>query len=216
MCRILSESGTYSVRYVEIVTHARKPTIVQYLHRSFGYDWSCMTSERKKNGSTRRKRVWVIVSIALAVTLGGFYYFYFVATNAAIEHAESFLFRRMTVTQLNSQSEFRHFFVTNRNQVTTEGPVEDSFGNERTNRLLFGSFDVTIEPSLGLGMIINPTEWFQNEEIQIDRIVNFERNDAIGTLRDYVDRSPTRSLLIVIHGFRERFDSALVRECRQR
>ena len=168
-----------------------------------------MSSDKKKNKGARRKRLWVFASIAFVVVLGGFYYFYFVATTAAIEHAENFLFRRMTVTQLSSQSEFRHFFVTNRRQVTDDGPVEDSFGNERTDNLVFGSFDVTIEPSLGLGMIINPTEWFQNEEIQIDRIVKFERDDAIETLRDYVDRSPKRSLLIVIHGFRERFDSAL-------
>ena len=94
-----------------------------------------------------------------------FYYFYFMSTNSITRHAENFMFRRMTVAQLAEQGKYRFFFITNRVQEHAEGLYEESFGANRENKLKFGLFDTTIEPSLGLGMIINPTEWFQNEEI---------------------------------------------------
>jgi len=75
--------------------------------------------------------------------------------------------------------------------------------------LKFGSFDASIEPSLGLGMMINPTSWFQNEEIRLSEIQDFEEEQFVQRLRSYVDNSPGRSLLIVIHGFRDGFDSAM-------
>ena len=90
-------------------------------------------------------------------------------------------------------------------QATTSGRI----GNQRDSALSFGSFDVSIEPSLGLGMIINPTDWFQNEEISLAAIRQQERAAFVQSLRDFVDMSPHRSLLIVINGFRERFESAL-------
>ena len=138
-----------------------------------------------------------------------FYYFYFMSTNSITRHAENFLFRRMTVAQLAEQGKYRFFFITNRVQEHAEGLYEESFGANRENKLKFGLFDTTIEPSLGLGMIINPTEWFQNEEIQLDHIAKLDRQDFVKKLRVVVDESPYRSLLIVVHGFRERFPSAL-------
>jgi len=156
-----------------------------------------------------RKRI-LISALAGVVVLGGwFYYLYFMSTDAAIRHAEAFNFRRMTVSQLANQGEFRHFFITNRSLDEGESPLEVRFTSERSDMLSFGSFDVSIEPSLGLGMIINPTEWFQNEEIQIPAIEQLEQAKFVSQLRQFVDKSPGRSLLIVIHGFRERFPSAL-------
>jgi esterase/lipase superfamily enzyme len=115
----------------------------------------------------------------------------------------------MTVTQLGELGEYRHFFVTNRVLESGDEPREERFGTDKEGSLWFGSFDVTIEPSLGLGMIINPTEWFQNEEIRLSDIRKLEEGMFVERLRRYVDESPRRSLLIVVHGFREGFPSAL-------
>ena len=41
--------------------------------------------------------------------------------------------------------------------------------------LKFGSFDTEIEPTLGIGMIINPTEWFQNQEIKLRNMRALDR-----------------------------------------
>ena len=158
--------------------------------------------------SRLRKRF--LVSLAILSVLGaGFYYFYFVSTEAAVRHAEAFLFSRSTVSRLGEQGQYRHFFITNRRAETTDGPVDERFSAERIPELTYGHFDISIEPSLGLGMMLNPTDWFQNEEIQLDDVVDLGQSAFIDGLRGAVDRSPGRSLLLVVHGFRERFPSAL-------
>jgi esterase/lipase superfamily enzyme len=156
-----------------------------------------------------RKRLLTIL-LALLVLLGGwFYWFYFKSTEAAIRHAESFLFRRMSVSQVDDNGTYRHFYVTNRALESGESPIEDRFAAARGDKLQFGTFDTVLRPSLGLGMIVNATDWFQNEEIQITDISDLDRDSMLQQLREVVDRSSGRSLLIVIHGFRERFPSAL-------
>ena len=159
---------------------------------------------------TRVKRCILIGLLGvLIVASGWFYYLYFMSTDAAIRHAETFLFRRMAETNIGQPGDFRHFFVTNRNQEPGDSSLEERFGSKRTDTLKFGAFDTSIEPSMGLGMLINPTSWFQNEEIRLDDVQQFEKDAFVERLRHYVDRSPARTLLIVIHGFRERFPSAL-------
>ena len=156
-----------------------------------------------------KKRISIAVLGALIIGGIWFYYVYFMSTSAAVRHAEEFLFRRMTVSQLAQQGEYRHFFVTNRVLESGEAPLEDRFTTERQGALGFGYFDTSIEPSLGLGMIINPTDWFQNEEIQLSAIRELDESGFIERLGSYVNDSPKRSLLIVVHGFREGFPSAL-------
>jgi esterase/lipase superfamily enzyme len=159
--------------------------------------------------SHSRKRLLVII-LALLVLLGGwFYWFYFKSPEAAIRHAESFLFRRMAVSQVDAEGTYRHFFVTNRALEAGSGPAEDRFTREHSSELSFGTFDARLRPTLGLGMLLDATDWFQNEEIRISDISQLDKAGMLQALREVVDRSPGRSLLIVIHGFRERFPSAL-------
>ena len=58
-------------------------------------------------------------------------------------------------------------------------------------------------------MVINATDWFQNEQIRLDEVRELERAAFVEKLNKFVEASPARSLLIVVHGFRERFPSAL-------
>lgn len=156
-----------------------------------------------------RKRLLTIL-LALLILLGGwFYWFYFMSTSAAIRHAESFLFRRMTVAQLDDDGMYRHYFVTNREFSDGDDPFEERATSTRIGEPTYGSFDARIRPSVGLGMIINATEWFQNEEIRLSVSRELDQDAFVEDLRQIVDKSPNRSLLIVIHGFRERFPSAL-------
>jgi esterase/lipase superfamily enzyme len=157
---------------------------------------------------TRRR--WLILISLLVVGLGAWFYLaYFAVPGAALERAEAFLFRRMTVAQLGEQGTYRFFFATNRADSGDDVPVLERFGSERTDGLKYGYFDTRIEPNLGLGMLINPTQWFQDEEIRVETVRPLEREDFVAKLSERVEASSRGSLLVVVHGFRERFPSAL-------
>ena len=166
----------------------------------------------QKKSRFKRRLLWGMMLILLALVGAGvwFYYFYFASTDAAIRHAEAFIFRRMTVTQLAEQGTYRFFYITNRRPGQLQAlRVAERFGNEREEHLKFGSFDADIKPSLGLGMLINPTEWFQNEEIRLKNVNTQEQAAFVEQLRTLVQESPHRALLVVVHGFREAYVSAL-------
>ena len=154
---------------------------------------------------------WLFALLALVVLLAVIlsYRAYFSSTNAAIRHAEGFLFRRMSVAQLAEQSGYRFFYASNRVPGTDETDLAERFTPQRQNQLSFGSFDTTIQPSLGLGMLVNPTEWLQNEEIRFDKVQSLAQQDFVKQLREQVEDSPHHAILIVLHGFREGYESAL-------
>ena len=154
----------------------------------------------------RRVLVGLAVIAVIAVTVGSLFQ---VTTQRALDRAEAFEFRRMLVSQLEGGGVYRFFFATNRLFEGEQDNVEDGFGNQREAGLTFGRFDTSIEPSLGIGMLINPTDWFQNEEIQLQDVRTVERDAFIAELSEQVRNSPYTSLLLNINGFRERFPSAL-------
>jgi esterase/lipase superfamily enzyme len=152
----------------------------------------------------------MLIGTALVVlVLVGLVLFFYRPTRLALERAEAFGFRRMLVTRLADQDAYRFFYVTNRRLGSDDGSLEERFDNEREGVLKFGFFDTEIEPTLGLGMIINPTDWFQNEEIQLKQVQPLDKSEFIAKLRQQVQASPLRSILINVNGFRERFPSAL-------
>lgn len=131
------------------------------------------------------------------------------STQEALERAEAFRFRRMLVTRLEEQGGYRFFYATNRRLEDEDGPIEERFASERQGGLTFGRFDTEIEASLGIGMLIDPTDWFQNEEIRLRDVRTLDRETFTRELRAQVLASPHRSLLVNVNGFRERFHSAL-------
>jgi esterase/lipase superfamily enzyme len=157
------------------------------------------------NRFNRRLLIILVPVVVLAMMLGGLLQF---STSRALDRAEAFQFRRMLVTQQADGGAYRFFFVTNRAIEHQDGAFEERFGNQR-EALTFGLFDTAIEPSLGIGMIVDPTDWFQNEEIQLRDVRALERPAFIEELRGQVHTSPYRSLLISVNGFREQFPSAL-------
>jgi esterase/lipase superfamily enzyme len=156
----------------------------------------------------KRRMLWGTVMIVLLL-VGMALYAYTVGTRTLLEHAEDFSFRRLSVAQLEDGDAFRFFYVTNRQRGDLQGPVEERYESDRESALKFGSFDTTIEPSLGLGIIIDPSDWFLNEEIQLQDVRSLEQQAFLAELRQQVEASPYRSLLLVVHGFREAFPSAL-------
>ncbi|MDJ0684946.1 MAG: alpha/beta fold hydrolase [Alphaproteobacteria bacterium] len=163
-------------------------------------------------GKLKTRLTYIAIVFLLLLLVVGAWRFYQVlygSTGDALRRAENFLFTRSTVAQLGEQGKIRYFFVTNRSKTDKVSGLEDRFSADREAALKFGLFDTRIEPSVGLGMFINPSEWFQTEEIVVENMQMLREDEFIGKLRDLVGRSPQKSLLIVIHGFRERFPSAL-------
>jgi esterase/lipase superfamily enzyme len=162
---------------------------------------------------TRFQRRILLGSTMLVLVLLGvgiwLYFYFFGSTSAALQRAEAFLFRRMKVSQLAEKGSYRFLFVTNRRFESDDGPLEERFGNAREEILKFGYFDTKIQPSLGLGMLIDATAWFQNEEIQLIEVRELEQAAFVRQARTFIQGSPYRSLLVVVHGFKEAFPSAL-------
>ncbi len=159
-----------------------------------------------------KRRILLGTTLVVLVLLGlgvWFYFTLFGSTNAALQRAETFLFRRMKVAQLAEKGSYRFFYVTNRRLGSDDGTFEERFGNEREEILKYGYFDAKIQPSLGLGMLINATEWFQNEEIRLKEVRELEQTAFVKQVRRLIQDSPYRSLLVVVHGFKEAFPSAL-------
>ena len=159
-----------------------------------------------------RKRLLLATALVFVVLLGvggWFYYAFYRSTYAAIQHAEAFNFRRLQVARPDEPGTYRFFYATNRRAGPNDAAPETRFGNEREAALKFGFFDTTIEPTLGVGMIIDPTEWFQNEVIRLRKIEALDQPSLVERLRTRVEASPRRSLLVVVHGFREAYVSAL-------
>jgi esterase/lipase superfamily enzyme len=158
----------------------------------------------------RRILLGTTLVVLVLLGLGAWFYFTFLgSTNTALQRAETFLFRRMKVAQLAEKGSYRFFYVTNRRLGSDDGPLQERFGKEREEILKYGYFDAKIQPSLGLGMLIDATAWFQNEEIRLKKVRRLEQTAFVKQVRRLIQDSPYRSLLVVVHGFKETFPSAL-------
>ncbi len=158
----------------------------------------------------RRLLICTVLVVLVLLGLGGwFYHAFYGSTYAAMQHAEAFNFRRLQVAQPDEPGTYRFFYATNRRAEPGGATLEERFGNEREEVLKFGLFDTAIEPTLGVGMIIDRTKWFQNEVIKLSSVEALDQPAFVEQVRKRVQDSPHRSLLVVVHGYREAFPSAL-------
>ncbi len=157
---------------------------------------------------TRLKRNLVIAAVLLVLVAVGVWLLINLSTRNALLRAEAFLFRRAQVTRLDDGTQ-RYFYVTNRVPGDSFGRLEQRYRPERDDTIRYGSYDAEFEPTLGLSAVFDPTKWFRNEEVEIRVEQELTRSELVRQLRAYVRESPHRSLLIVVHGYREQFESAL-------
>jgi esterase/lipase superfamily enzyme len=157
--------------------------------------------------SRRRLLVYgaVLALVLVTLTAGWFYR----STRQKLERAEAFAFRRMTVARQGEQGVYRFFYATNRRLESGEGTIEERFTNQREEGLRFGAFDTKIQPTLGLGMIVNPTDWFTNEALQVLNVRELDQAALVEGLRQQVAASPHRALLVLVHGYRNSFPASL-------
>ena len=156
-----------------------------------------------------KRRLFWIAGAALLVLGAVGYYGFFLSTSEALQRAESFEFRRMQVARVDGDERFRFFFATNRATGADDLPLEERLGAARADRLLLGSFDTEIEPTVGLGRWLDASSWFLDEEIKILNVRQLDTPNFVQQIRAMVAASPHRALLLLVHGYRADFDFAL-------
>ena len=124
---------------------------------------------------TRSKRPLIYGAIFAFVLLLGIVFWFYRSTRHTLERAEAFAFRRMTVAQQGEEGTYRFFYVSNRRLEPGDGTLEQRFTNQREGKLRFGSFDTRIQANLSLGMIVNPTDWFTTDALDIVNVHDREQ-----------------------------------------
>lgn len=154
----------------------------------------------------RRLLIWIgiiflILLVLLAITVG------IIGRNfvgIGPVPARSAFAGRLPGVPEGDQSRFQFFYATNRENS------KDSFearGNRLGDKLLTGTYDVLISPY----MPIAPFIWFDTPSMKWAGRKELARGDFNAKLKQAVSESPQKSLLIVIWGFRDWFQSAALK-----
>lgn len=102
------------------------------------------------------------------------------------------------------QRRFQFFYATNR------ANTEETFngrGNQLGDEILTGTFDVKISPY----MTIMPFVWFDKTSMTWAGRQELPKNNFKTKLRQAVQDSPRKSLLVIVWGFRDWFQSAALK-----
>jgi esterase/lipase superfamily enzyme len=100
---------------------------------------------------------------------------------------------------------FRFFYMTNRDtgdEATFEGQ-----GNRLGSKIAAGTFDVRISPYLP----IEPRVWFDTKQMEWAGRAELSQEDCLERLRSAVQASPHKSVLVIVWGFRDWFQSAALK-----
>lgn len=99
---------------------------------------------------------------------------------------------------------FQFFYSTNRKDS------EESFkgrGNVRVDTLVNGTFDALIHP----GLNIRPFVWFEDTSMNLDNRTSLQEEEYYKKIKAAVANSTEKSLLVVVWGFRDWFQSAAIK-----
>jgi esterase/lipase superfamily enzyme len=100
---------------------------------------------------------------------------------------------------------FQFFYATNRaanDEATFQGQ-----GNKLGNEVSTGTFEVRISPY----MPIAPRMWFETQHMQWADREELTQDDSMARLRAAVQQSPHKSVLVIVWGFRDWFQSAALK-----
>lgn len=108
---------------------------------------------------------------------------------------------RLFSTPDGNQRRFQFFYATDR---VNEPESFNGQGHRLGNQILTGTFDVRISPY----MPIKPWIWFETKNMEWADRHELSQNEFMSQLRKAVQASPQKSILIIVWGFRDWFQSA--------
>ena len=111
---------------------------------------------------------------------------------------------RLPSTPEGNGRRFAFFYATNR--VNQERTFQGQ-GNERGEKLLMGTYDVLISPS----MRIEPFVWFDAQSMSWLGRKELTSHEFYSDIHAAVQASPKKSILIIVWGFRDWFQSAALK-----
>jgi esterase/lipase superfamily enzyme len=100
---------------------------------------------------------------------------------------------------------FQFFYTTNR--AADDPATFQGQGNRLGREILAGTFAVRISPS----MPIIPWVWFDTQHMEWADRVELSQEDCLARLRAAVQASPDKSVLVIVWGFRDWFQSAALK-----
>jgi esterase/lipase superfamily enzyme len=100
---------------------------------------------------------------------------------------------------------FHFFYATNRD--TADEATFQGQGSKLGSSISTGTFDVRISPY----MPITPRVWFDAKQMEWADRVELSQEDSLTRLRAAVQASPQKSLLVIVWGYRDWFQSAALK-----
>lgn len=152
-----------------------------------------------------RRLVWssfFIISLVLVAMLS-FYFGRNLTGMGKIPTRSAFTSRLPSIPKGNREH-FQFFYSTNR--INDKQSINDQ-GKEFSNSITFGTFDVRISPYL----TIEPRVWFETEQMKWLAHTELPEEQFLSQLHQSVLASPQKSLLIIVWGFRDWFQSAALK-----
>lgn len=152
-----------------------------------------------------RRLLWgafFLISLVLVGLLGGYIGRNF--TGIGPVPARSAFAGRLPSTLDGDLRRFQFFYTTNRvnNEETFDGR-----GNAIGDEILRGTYDALISP----GMEIKPFRWFDTESMKLAGRQELAKDEFKSQLREAVQASPQKSVLVVVWGYRDWFQSAALK-----
>jgi esterase/lipase superfamily enzyme len=112
---------------------------------------------------------------------------------------------RLPGTPDGDRRRFQFFYATNR--AVDDAATFQGQGNKLGSEISAGTFDVRISPY----MPIAPRMWFDTKYVEWADRTELSRDDSLARLRAAVQASPHKSVLVIVWGFRDWFQSAALK-----
>jgi esterase/lipase superfamily enzyme len=112
---------------------------------------------------------------------------------------------RLPGTPDGDMRRYQFFYATNR--AIDDDATFNGQGNRLGSAIATGTYDVRISPY----MPIQPWVWFDTANVQWAARQHLAQDEALARLRTAVQASPQKSLLVVVWGYRDWFQSAALK-----
>jgi esterase/lipase superfamily enzyme len=109
---------------------------------------------------------------------------------------------RLPSTPDGDRRRFQFFYATNR--AADDDATFQGQGSRLGSKISAGTFDVRISPY----MPIAPRVWFDTKQMEWADRVPLSQDECLARLRTAVQASPDKSVLVIVWGFRDWFQSA--------